>query len=97
MQEACTPSSSPDTAQARPERLVLRITLLANEWGSSKGGLSTINRTLAIHLAKDPHVEVTILVPEFQCGEEHKRVPKVTTFPSGKQGAFLPTVILLTG
>ena len=75
-QEACTPSSSPDTAQARPERLVLKVTLLANEWGSSKGGLSTINRTLAIHLAKDPHVEVTILVPEFECGEEHKRAAK---------------------
>ena len=76
MQEACTPSSSPDTKQARPERLVLKVTLLANEWGSSKGGLSTINRTLAIHLAKDPHVEVTILVPEFECGEEHKRAAK---------------------
>ncbi|CAH3191634.1 unnamed protein product, partial [Porites evermanni] len=74
--EACTPSSSPDTAQARPERLVLKVTLLANEWGSSKGGLSTINRTLAVHLAKDPHVEVTILVPEFECGEEHKRAAK---------------------
>ena len=69
MQEACTQSSSPDTAQARPESLVLRVALLANEWGSSKGGLSTINRTLAIHLAKDANVEVTILVPEFECGD----------------------------
>ena len=76
MQKACTPSSSPDAAQTRPEPLVLKVTLLANEWGSSKGGLSTINRTLAIHLAKDPHVEVTILVPEFECGEEHKRAAK---------------------
>ena len=76
LQEACTPSSSPDTARTHPERLVLKVTLLANEWGSSKGGLSTINRTLAIHLAKDPHVEVTILVPEFECGEEHKRAAK---------------------
>ncbi|CAH3187991.1 unnamed protein product, partial [Porites lobata] len=74
---ACTPSSSPDTAQARPERLVLKVTLLANEWGSSKGGLSTINRTLAIHLAKDANVEVTILVPEFECGEEDKRAAKI--------------------
>ncbi|CAH3140169.1 unnamed protein product, partial [Porites lobata] len=83
--EACTPSSSPDTAQTHPERLVLKVTLLANEWGSSKGGLSTINRTLAtrnvfcplaIHLAKDPHVEVTILVPEFECGEKDKRAAK---------------------
>ena len=73
MQEACTLSSSPDSEQARPERLVLKVTLLANEWGSSKGGLSTINRTLAIHLAKHAKVEVTILVPEFECGEEDKR------------------------
>ena len=73
MQEACTQSSSPDTAQAHPGSLVLRVALLANEWGSSKGGLSTINRTLAIHLAKDANVEVTILVPEFECGEEDKR------------------------
>ena len=76
IQEACTPSTSHDTAQVHPERLVLKVTLLANEWGSSKGGLSTINRTLAIHLAKDPHVEVTILVPEFECGEKDKRVAK---------------------
>ena len=60
MQEACTPSSSTDADQAGPERLVMKVTLLANEWGSSKGGLSTINRTLAIHLAKDANVEVTL-------------------------------------
>ena len=91
MQEVCTPSSSPDTAQARPERLVLKVTLLANEWGSSKGGLSTINRTLAIHLAKDPHVEVTILVPEFECGEEHKRAAKshnISIRDAGRLPAF---------
>ena len=76
MQEACTPSSSTDADQAGPECLVLKVTLLANEWGSSKGGLSTINRTLAIHLAKDANVEVTILVPEFECGEEDKRAAK---------------------
>ena len=76
MQEACTPSSSSATAEARKERLVLKVTLLANEWRLSKGGLSTINMTLAIHLAKDPHVEVTILVPEFECGEEDKRAAK---------------------
>ncbi|CAH3178757.1 unnamed protein product [Porites evermanni] len=74
--EACSPSSSADTAELRSERLVLKVTLLANEWGSSKGGLSTINRTLAIHLAKDENVEVTILVPEFECGEKDKRVAK---------------------
>ena len=54
----------------------MKVTLLANEWGSSKGGLSTINRTLAIHLAKHANVEVTILVPEFECGEDDKRDAK---------------------
>ena len=79
----CTPPSSPppsssssDAEQGHSERLVLKVTLLANEWGSSRGGLSTINRTLAIHLAKDPHVEVTILAPESECGEKDKRVAK---------------------
>ncbi|CAH3191404.1 unnamed protein product [Porites evermanni] len=80
--DVCTPSSPPpassssDAEQGHSERLILKVTLLANEWGSSRGGLSTINRTLAIHLAKDPHVEVTILVPEFECGEKDKREAK---------------------
>ena len=89
LQEACSPSSSPDTAQVRPERLVLKVTLLANEWGSSKGGLSTINRTLAIHLAKDENVEVTILVPEFECGEKDKRVAKSQHFHQGSRASTL--------
>ena len=78
----CTPSSPPpsssssDAEQGHSERLILKVTLLANEWGSSKGGLATLNRSLAIHLAKDPHVEVTILVPKFEYGEEDKRAAK---------------------
>ena len=72
LQEVHTPS--PDTAH--PGRSVLKVALLANEWGSSKGGLSTINRTLAIHLAKHANVEVTILVPEFECDEEDKRTAR---------------------
>ena len=67
---------SPDTAQNLPGRSILRVALLANEWGSSKGGLSTINRTLAIHLAKHANVEVTFLVPEFVCGEEDQRTAR---------------------
>ena len=83
VQDVCTPSSPPpssssssDAEQGHSERLILKVTLLANEWGLSRGGLSTINRTLAIHLTKDPHVEVTILVPEFECGEKDKREAK---------------------
>ena len=49
----------------------LKVTILASEWGSSKGGLSTINRELAIQLAKCPEVQITFFVP--QCSEEDKR------------------------
>lgn len=43
---------------------LLRVTLVGDEWKSSKGGLSTFNRELAIQLAKHQNVHVTILVPE---------------------------------
>ena len=69
-------SAFSDITQSHPERSILNVSLLANEWGSSKGGLSTINRTLAIHLAKHPNVEVTIIVPQFECGEDDKRAAK---------------------
>ena len=49
----------------------LRVTILASEWGSSKGGLSTINRQLAIQLAKWPEVQITLFMP--QCSEEDER------------------------
>ena len=50
----------------------LRVTLLGEEWTSLAGGLSTFNRELAIHLAKHPAVEVTLLVPKDACKPEHK-------------------------
>ena len=50
----------------------MRVTLLSSEWRSTKGGLSTINRELAIQLAKQPSVEVSVYVPH--CREEDKRV-----------------------
>ena len=37
------------------------------------GGLSTINRQLAILLGKREKVDVTFLVPQFACSEEEKR------------------------
>ena len=49
----------------------LHVTLLGSEWGSSKGGLSTFNRELAIQLAKNANVEVRMYLP--QCTEEDKR------------------------
>ncbi|CAH3103692.1 unnamed protein product [Porites lobata] len=50
----------------------VKVTLLASEWGSSKGGLSTINRELAIQLAKCPEVEITFFLP--QCSQEDRKV-----------------------
>ena len=50
----------------------LRITLLSIEWKtSSNGELTTINRELAIQMAKHPNVEVSVFLP--QCSEEDKK------------------------
>ena len=51
---------------------LLNITLLASEWKSSAGGLSTLNRELAIHLAQIQNVRVSMLVPEGACDDEDK-------------------------
>ncbi|XP_015761974.1 PREDICTED: uncharacterized protein LOC107341068 [Acropora digitifera] len=53
----------------------MKVTLLSSEWRSTKGGLSTINRELAIQLAKHSNVEVTMYLP--QCSEEDKRAAAV--------------------
>ena len=50
----------------------LRVTLLSSEWRSTKGGLSTFKRELAIQLAKHPSVEVSVYLP--RCSEEDKQV-----------------------
>ena len=49
----------------------LQVTILASEWGSTKGGLSTINRELAIQLAKFSYVEVTFFLP--RCSDEDRK------------------------
>ena len=48
----------------------LQVTILGSEWGSSKGGLSTINRELAIQLAKISGIKVTFFLPK--CSEKDK-------------------------
>ncbi|XP_044166711.1 uncharacterized protein LOC114953220 [Acropora millepora] len=48
----------------------LNVTLLSFEWGSTKGGVSTFNRELAIQLAKNDNVEVTMYLPQYN--EEDK-------------------------
>ena len=51
---------------------MLHVTLLAGEWSSSAGGLSTINRELAIYLSNHSAVKVSLLVPEGACNDEEK-------------------------
>ena len=46
--------------------------MLSSEWKSTKGGLSTISRELAIQLAEHPNVEVSVYLP--QCSEEDKKI-----------------------
>ncbi|XP_022784672.1 uncharacterized protein LOC111325184 [Stylophora pistillata] len=46
----------------------LRVTFLASEWGSSKGGLSALNREFAINIAKDPTAEKEQCLLEFTPG-----------------------------
>ena len=57
--------------QAKHQIRNLRLLSLSSEWGSTKGALSTINRMLAIQLAKHPNVEVSMYLPE--CSEEDVR------------------------
>ena len=45
--------------------------MLSCEWGSTKGGLSTFNRELAIQLAKNDNVEVSMYLP--LCSAEDER------------------------
>ena len=52
---------------------MLHVTLLGGEWSSSAGGLSTINRELAIHLSNHSAVKVSLLVPEGACNTEEIR------------------------
>ena len=69
MSPPCTASSSQGCQENSNK---LRVTLLSSGWSSTKGGLSTINRELAIQLAKHPSVEVSVYLP--QCSEADKRV-----------------------
>ena len=50
----------------------MKAVLLASEWGSKLGGLSTFNRELAIQLAKHPDVQVSVFLPK--CDQEGKIV-----------------------
>ena len=65
-------SEQADTVQTSQGQ-ILNITLLASEWKTSEGGLSTFNRELAIHLAQIQNVRVSLFVPEGACNDDDKR------------------------
>ena len=50
----------------------IKVTLIADEWLSTKGGLSTINRELAIQLAKFPSLKVSLFMAK--CSKEEKKL-----------------------
>ena len=65
--------SASQEGQEAVERSRLCVTLLSREWRSSiDGDLSTVNRELAIQLAKHPGVQVSVFLP--QCSEDDKRI-----------------------
>ena len=63
-------------AVQNPQGQTLKITLLASEWKSLAGGLSTLNRELAINLSQTQNVTVSLLVPEGACSDEDKSEAK---------------------
>ena len=63
-------------AQMRDDRLYgtrkVKVTILASDWGSSNGEISTLNRELGIQLARFPEVEITFFLPK--CSQEERIV-----------------------
>lgn len=75
--------NAPGTSQVASQKLRLphtsqrlKVTLLADEWTSLAGGLSTFNRELAINLAKQSSLEVTLFVPKNACHPKHMEEAK---------------------
>ena len=67
----------------------VQVAILASEWGSSKRGLSAINRELAIQLAKYPEVEITFFLPK--CSQEDTTLAlqhKVTIVEAKRRPGF---------
>ncbi|XP_015750005.1 PREDICTED: uncharacterized protein LOC107329865 [Acropora digitifera] len=89
--------SQDDVSEQDAVRELLNITLLASEWKSSAGGLSTLNRELAIHLAQIQNVRVSFLVPEGACDDEDKQTARsfgISILDAKKCVAFEPLLWL---
>ena len=67
-----SPKAPEETITSISSEKVLNVTILADEWNSLKGGLSTFNRELAIHLASRSDTHLTVFVPHGACEEKEK-------------------------
>ena len=67
-----SPKAPEETITSISSEKVLNVTILADEWNSLKGGLSTFNRELAIHLASRSDTQLTVFVPHGACEEKEK-------------------------
>ena len=73
------------------------MTLLTSEWGSTKGGLCTIDRPLAIQLAKYDNVEVFMYLPYFRDEDERAAAKcKVSILKAKKRSGYDDPIDWLT-
>ena len=63
----------------------IKVVLLASEWGSKRGGLSTFNREFAIELAKHPEVQVSVFLPRCDHEEENAALKHNVTLIQAKR------------
>ena len=49
------------------------VVTIGDEWGSTHGGMSTMNREIAINMASQRNVRVTFLIVGGSCSEEEKK------------------------
>ena len=62
----------------------LKVVSLGDEWGSSKGGLSTFNKQLASHLAKRSDLEVSCFLPEVSDSDKNAATKNKVTLVEAK-------------
>ena len=92
-----SPKAPEETASNNFSKEDLKVTILADEWNSLKGGLATFNRELTIHLASRSDTQVTFLVPHGACGLEEKAAAakNCVTFIEAKKLIACPSPIEL--
>lgn len=62
----------------------IKVVLLASEWSSRQSGLSSVNRKLAIQLAKHPKVEVFVFLPKCDQTERDAAMKNNVTLVQAK-------------